>query len=300
MDARDFNQEAPKVEGGKFLEKIYDLQMELINEYTKIERIPSPPINANTKSSQVLFKDFIGRVVEELSEGYESLELVNELAQKNNLWQGAQYSLPDLSQAMNHLQNAGEEMADALHFMTELLIYASIMPEDISSYLDNLVQITDDLPISDLRDNVIAKAMIWGGRVIPEYTHGSTHKLDLVELYGKLIQEADSDNLNVSPLSDEVLYSCGRRYNQFDTQSLYKKMLWDVTHHLNIARNFLKNKPWKQSQMMTNEEAFQESLVKGFIAMMGLFYAMGLDYKSIYITYFRKNLTNQFRIRSKY
>lgn len=296
MDARDFNLEAPKVEGGKFLEKIYDLQMELINEYTGIERIPSPPINVNTKSSQVLFKDFIGRVVEELSEGYESLELVHDLAQKNNLWQGAKYSIPDLSQAMNHLQNAGEEMADALHFMAELLIYANIMPEDISSYLDNLVQITDDMPISDLRDNVIAKAMIWGGRVIPEYTNGTTHKLDLVELYRELIQEAD----NVSPLSEEVLYSCGRRYNSSDTQSLYKKMLWDVTHHLNIARNFLKNKPWKQSQMMTNEEAFQESLVKGFIAMMGLFYAMGLDYNSMYIIYFRKNLTNRFRIRSKY
>lgn len=300
MDARDFNLEAPKVEGGKFLEKIYDLQMELINEYTGIERIPSPPINVNTKSSQILFKDFIGRVVEELSEGYESLELVHDLAQKNNLWQGAKYSIPDLSQAMNHLQNAGEEMADALHFMAELLIYANILPEDISSYLDHLVQITDDMPISDLRDNVIAKAMIWGGRVIPEYTNGTTHKLDLVELYRELIQEADSDNLNVSPLSEEVLYSCGRRYNSSDTQSLYKKMLWDVTHHLNIARNFLKNKPWKQSQMMTNEEAFQESLVRGFIAMMGLFYAMGLDYNSIYILYFRKNLTNRFRIRSKY
>lgn len=299
MDARDFNQEPPVIEGGKYLEKIYDLQRELINHYTKIEAIPDPPLNVNTKSSQVLFKDFIGRVIEELSEGYESLEAIMNLAEKNDLWMGARYSITDLAQVMNHLQNAGEEMADAMHFMVELLIYANIMPEDILAYLKQRIPTTDALEL--LSDNAIALAMIEGSKNTHIYrNHYASHSFDLVEKYEKLLEEADHDDININKISNPMLYACGRRFSRLEYIHLFKPMLWDVTHHLNIARNFLKNKPWKQSQMMTNEQAFQESIVKAFNAMMGLFYAMGLDYKSIYLLYYRKNLSNQFRIRSKY
>lgn len=57
---------------------------------------------------------------------------------------------------------------------------------------------------------------------------------------------------------------------------------------LNIARNFLKNKPWKQSQMMTNEGAYQEEIVKAFILMMGLFLAMGISPENLYFLYLKR------------
>lgn len=266
--------------------------MDLINEYVKIERTPAPPININTKSSQVLLKDFTGRVIEELAEGYESLIEVDALTQKNRLWQ-YEYDEKDLVMCFNHMQNASEEMADAMHFMVELLIYANIQPEDIDAYVSKLIPATDEVG-PELHNNVIAKCMIKGTSDIRNmYPESSDYKcLPMRYIWAHCYQDL--------PLpKNENLIHCGSQYNH-DYYRLFKAMLWDVTYHLNIARNFLKNKPWKQSQMMTNEELYQEELVKAFIAMMGAFYEMGIDDDNLYYIYFKKNLTNKFRQRSKY
>lgn len=292
MDSRDFNQEPPVIKDGRYLEKIYELQMDLINEYVKIERTPAPPININTKSSQVLLKDFTGRVIEELAEGYESLIEVDALTQKNRLWQ-YEYDEKDMVMCFNHMQNASEEMADAMHFMVELLIYANIQPEDINEYVSRLIPSTHKVG-PELHNNVIAKCMIKGTS-------------DIREMYPEILNFKYVPMRNIwahcyqdLPLpKNENLIHCGSRYNH-DYYRLFKAMLWDVTYHLNIARNFLKNKPWKQSQMMTNEELYQEELVKSFIAMMGAFYEMGIDDTNLYYIYFKKNLTNRFRQRSRY
>lgn len=292
MDSRDIQQEPPVIKDGRYLEKIYELQMDLINEYVKIERTPAPPININTKSSQVLLKDFTGRVIEELAEGYESLIEVDALTEKNRLWQ-YEYDEKDMVMCFNHMQNASEEMADAMHFMVELLIYANIQPEDIDAYVSKLIPATDEVG-PELHNNVIAKCMIRGTS-------------DIREMYPEILNFKYVPMRNVwahcyqdLPLpKNENLIHCGSRYNH-DYYRLFKAMLWDVTYHLNIARNFLKNKPWKQSQMMTNEELYQEELVKAFIAMMGAFYEMGIDDTNLYYIYFKKNLTNKFRQRSKY
>lgn len=292
MDSRDFNQEPPVIKDGRYLEKIYELQMDLINEYVKIERTPAPPININTKSSQVLLKDFTGRVIEELAEGYESLIEVDALTQKNRLWQ-YEYDEKDMVMCFNHMQNASEEMADAMHFMVELLIYANIQPEDINEYVSRLIPATHKVG-SELQNNVIAKCMIKGTS-------------DIREMYPEILNFKYVPMRNIwadfyydLPLpKNEDLIHCGSRYNH-DYYRLFKAMLWDVTYHLNIARNFLKNKPWKQSQMMTNEELYQEELVKSFIAMMGAFYEMGIDDTNLYYIYFKKNLTNRFRQKSLY
>lgn len=292
MDSRDIQQEPPVIEDGRYLEKIYELQMDLINEYVKIERTPAPPININTKSSQVLLKDFTGRVIEELAEGYESLIEVDALTEKNRLW-SYEYDEKDMVMCFNHMQNASEEMADAMHFMVELLIYANIQPEDIDAYVSKLIPATDEVG-PELHNNVIAKCMIKGTS-------------DIREMYPEILNFRYVPMLNVwahccrdLPLpKNGNLIHCGSRYNH-DYYRLFKAMLWDVTYHLNIARNFLKNKPWKQSQMMTNEELYQEELVKAFIAMMGAFYEMGIDDTNLYYIYFKKNLTNKFRQRSKY
>ena len=69
---------------------------------------------------------------------------------------------------------------------------------------------------------------------------------------------------------------------------------------MNISRNFLKNKPWKQSQMMTNESAYQEEIVKSFILFLGTLNIMGVNGSNLYYIYFKKNKINQFRIKSKY
>ena len=61
MDARDITEAVPIVSDGRYLEKIYELQKELIDHYVKIEGLPKYPLDVNTKKSQVIIKDFVGR-----------------------------------------------------------------------------------------------------------------------------------------------------------------------------------------------------------------------------------------------
>ena len=84
------------------MEKIYELQKQLIDGYVKIEGLPQYPINVNTKSSQVLIKDFVGRVIEELAEGYESMLLIDKIVVEN-VYFSYDYDDEDLTQVINHL-----------------------------------------------------------------------------------------------------------------------------------------------------------------------------------------------------
>lgn len=285
MDARDIKETPPVVEEGKYLEQIYSLQKELIDHYVGIEGLPQYPLDVNTKKNQLIIKDFVGRVIEELAEGYESFMLVKDLTEKNQLWFSIQEG-KEYKQMLNHLQNANEEQADALHFMVELLIFANIQPEDILAYCKKISpRLVDELSSSD-----------------------GSNILDLVGTLGYSMLLVDNDGYignstdllcGIDSDADISLIKGGSKYHQI----LYlcmKKYMWDIVYHLNIARNYLKNKPWKQSQMMTNELAFQEELVKAFIKLIGYLYTLGLNYQDIYVLYFKKQRVNKFRIQSKY
>lgn len=302
MDSRDIIEEPIKVVGGKYLECMYSLQKELLEQYIKVEGLPQYPVDVNTKKSQIILKDFVGRVIEELAEGYEALILVSKLTEKNKLWK-SDYEEEEYTQCLNHLQNAGEEMADAMHFMLELLIYSNIQAKDIEDYLDNWLKdkvsfgVTKTLP-------TLAKAMQVGLSILYNDPCNmvsepkAMNKTYLLEEFESMDEDSEDPRL-VNKRIDTRFHQCGKFYNKL-TYSSYKYMMWDVTYHLNIARNFLKNKPWKQSQMMTNEGAYQEEIVKAFILMMGLFLAMGISPENLYFLYFKKNRVNKFRIESKY
>lgn len=288
MDARDIKDPVPVIKDGRYLENIYSLQKELIDHYVKIEGLPQYPIDVNTKKSQVIIKDFVGRVIEELAEGYESMILIDELSIKNLSWT-YQYNPMEFDQCINHLQNVSEEMADAMHFMTELLIFVNIQPEDILAYIrketgdkfETLFQ-----TVSNYYD-VIDISMRYGAALFTKEMDINNRGIDLLR-----VQSTDS-------LKDIQLYQAAHIYNHsFYVQ--FKEALWDVTYHLNIARNFLKNKPWKQSQMMTDEIRFQAEIVKGFIKMMGAFSLIDITSENLFHIYFKKNRANAFRIRSNY
>lgn len=69
---------------------------------------------------------------------------------------------------------------------------------------------------------------------------------------------------------------------------------------LSVARNFLKNKPWKQTGEMTDEKAYQSEVVIGFIEYLGYLKFVGMDAQSAYVLRFKKHLVNVFRQNSQY
>lgn len=288
MDARDIREAVPVIPDGRYLEKIYELQKELIDHYIKIEGLPQYPIDVNTKKSQVIIKDFVGRVIEELAEGYESMVLIDQLSIQNLSW-SYKYSSMDFNQCLNHLQNVSEEMADAMHFMVELLIFVNIQPEDIIAFIKRETGDKFNTIIGTVGNynNILDIAMKYGCALFSQ-------ELDIANVGVNLLRVEPTTDL-----TDIQLYQAAHVYNHsFYVQ--FKEALWDVTCHLNIARNFLKNKPWKQSQMMTDEIRFQAEIVRGFIKMMGAFALIDITPENLFHIYFKKNRANAFRIRSNY
>ena len=289
MDIRDFKEEPRAINDGKYLEEIYSLQKVLIDHYVGIEGLPPYPVNVNTKSSQVLLKDFTGRVVEELAEGYESHLLVLELYNNNKYFYGMTSDDKAIKMAINHLQNLNEEQADAMHFMAELLIYANIQPEDIRSWINQKGMVQLHRAIYD-EDDILDMAM----------TVGYINIMD--SLNNDFLTGRDIDFsrwLNENQLS-YIRGGLKMNLGGLNTFDISEKFLWAVTYAINISRNCLKNKPWKQSGVMTDETLYQSKVVEAFVYMAGYFRFLGMTSYDVYYLYFKKNLANQFRIRSKY
>ena len=64
--------------------------------------------------------------------------------------------------------------------------------------------------------------------------------------------------------------------------------------------NCLKNKPWKQSMMKTDREAFYDRLTNVWVCYMAILAMAGMKPIDIADTYLRKSQVNQFRQRSNY
>ena len=69
---------------------------------------------------------------------------------------------------------------------------------------------------------------------------------------------------------------------------------------LGMVGNTLKNKPWKQTEILTDEKKFERMLSNAFLAIIDVFQANGADFNVIHSFYTRKNQVNQFRQRSNY
>lgn len=268
MDSRDINIEVPRKSELGYFHDIMVLQLNLLDKYIGIESLPKYPLEINLGKSQVFLKDFSARVVEELGEAYESYDIM--LAMFKRGLEGGQM--------VNHLQNFNEELSDSLHFFLELLVYSGIeeafiksvlyssfpeLPQD-SDTLRLLVSISDDLLERDYKN-----------KIFPGYP---------------VIREEE--------LTD-IFYLGGRKLSP-ELGEEFAKKFWDVTYKLQIARNLLKNKPWKQSQMITDVRKYRLTVIEAFILLIKAFRFFGHNEDSIFNIYFKKNQVNLFRIQSKY
>lgn len=207
MNINDFPAPETPATFAEQLRLIFARQSELMTKYQEIEGLPSPPLSLHLASAQRVLKDFAWRTTEELAEAYEAL---------------AKHSSDDET-AKAH---AHEELADALHFFVELLIFAGITPEQC-------LAITPNGPL------------VITGRSLPE-------------------------------------------------------AYWLMTYELGLAMNFLRNKPWKQSQVPTDEGRFRGQLLNAWAALMDLWSVHDLNCVDMFAYYFRKSDVNAFRQRSNY
>jgi dimeric dUTPase (all-alpha-NTP-PPase superfamily) len=275
MDCRDITETVPFIKY-KSLEQIFELQNELLSHYRVIEGFPEFPLNLDIKQNQSLIKDFTARIVEELGECFESY-----IAMK-----GAVYNEngPNMDSAVNHLQNLNEELSDALHFYMELIMAVSINNEIL---LDHIISNPQNIRHSayfrvlEEEKDVLGMGLYLQPEPSAYYGGEGTY----------VIQEKD--------LKDEFLRG-GRFLGTTGYEMKFKCLLWDTVYNLQLARNALKNKPWKQTQMITDRELFKFYLCETFLSFCALFKYLKMTEESIFTIYFKKNRINLFRIKSKY
>lgn len=207
MNVNDF--EAPECPSTwrDVLAQIFQRQAELMIEYKEIEQLPDAPLKIHLANSQRIFKDFAWRTTEELTEAFE-----------------AYIKHADL---LVQTQHRNEELADALHFFVELLIFAGISVEQCLE-------------------------------VYPDY----------------------------GPVTIKVDVS-GSAW-------------WSTVFEIGLAMNFLRNKPWKKSQVPTDELRFRQQLLSAFMRLISLWSYLGITMQELHGFYFRKSEVNKFRQRSRY
>ena len=79
-----------------------------------------------------------------------------------------------------------------------------------------------------------------------------------------------------------------------------KRRAYSVIHELGLAMNCLKQKPWKQTHVLTDSKKFTVHLITAFLKMCELWLSLGGTAETLYVYYFKKNKVNQFRIESQY
>lgn len=288
MDIRNYVNDKPQYEVGKELEFLYQLHTGLLDKYLEIEHLPKYPININSREGQAVVKDMAARVIEEIGEGYESTTYALQMLDKNgynfNTWSQEDYQL-----LLNHLQNSNEEQADALAFYLNLMLFSNISPEDIYSYckekfnlkannLSDCMNIGYDLLISRFSKTKILDDNPWtmlSDRIMRDYFYRS-----------------DYETVNV--------YTPAFHKISWYFHDIEAEMAWEISYHLSVARNYLKNKPWKQTMELTDSIRYQSEIVYAFILLLGYFKWVGFTVESLLQLRYCKHLVCLFRIKSKY
>lgn len=279
MDIRNIKGAVPEVSQGNILQEIYKLGIEQFEGYRNIERLPDYPLDINNPKNQVILKDFIGRVIEELTEGFESTDEVVSIYRDYG-WNNDCLTSEEYTQVLNHLANANEEQADAIGFYITLLAYSNILPEDILSY-KNAKSLFDVMAIG-VKDLLIKYPDHRSVRKYPILSSTDWAREDRAE-YDKIVSYTPGFH-EMSEISHE-------------NEKLY---LWEVIYELNKARNFLKCRPWKQTQVMTKELDYQEALVKSFYLYMGFLALNGFTDENLFRLFYKKQRLNLWRQNTNY
>lgn len=79
----------------------------------------------------------------------------------------------------------------------------------------------------------------------------------------------------------------------------FRDAMFDAIYDMGIASNFLKNRPWKQSQVPTDLPRFRDAVKSAWLGHVVAWSILG-DEKDMFNFYFKKADVNAFRQRSKY
>lgn len=169
---------------------------------------------------------------------------------------------------------------------------------------------TEDLPVNihDAKGQARLKDMAWRtteeiAEALEAYDHGDRvhYREELADAFHFYVEFMLLANYYPTVKGEEEeLEACFNRVSSQVFSSPAPFLALDFIKSLGLACNCLKNKPWKQTQMMTDTEKFYDCLNQSFIKFIIFMRAAGFTSRTLYDMYFRKNKVNQFRQESQY
>lgn len=108
----------------------------------------------------------------------------------------------------------------------------------------------------------------------------------------------DSDHLE--DLVENAKEVISRRASQGENGYSLEYWVSKFIENLGMMCNCLKNKPWKQSMMKTDHEAFYSRLSEVWVIYITILVVSGMTVQDIADIYLKKSQVNQFRQRSNY
>ena len=160
------------------------------------------------------------------------------------------------------------------------------MQDDLPHFKEELIDglhFLTELSILSGINNIIKNGVdYWEEREKETWAHGV--------LWDSVVGEAyDLDKLK------GLIHLAEYLYDDFDLEERISSFVM----HMGMTCNCLKNKPWKQSNMITDKEAFYKSLGATWISYISIL-MITMDAEEICDTYLRKSQVNKFRQRSNY
>ena len=160
------------------------------------------------------------------------------------------------------------------------------MQDDLPHFKEELIDglhFLTELSIISGINNIIKNGVdYWEEKEGNNWAHGVLWDSVVVEAY-------DLDKLK------GLVHLAGYLYDDFDLEERVSSFIM----HIGMTCNCLKNKPWKQSNMITDKEAFYKSLGATWISYISILMFL-MDAEEICDIYLRKSQVNKFRQRSNY
>jgi len=133
-------------------------------------------------------------------------------------------------------------------------------------------------------------------------THAQEEVADALHFFIELCILSGFDNdtyfmtkINLAPSEEalKVSFDLTEAKDVYTSSSIFLR-------DLGCAMNCLKNKPWKQTHMLTDKVRYHSNILNAFFKLISYAKSMGLTHTTLFDLYFRKSEVNKFRQRSQY
>lgn len=125
---------------------------------------------------------------------------------------------------------------------------------------------------------------------------------DMKEIVTKKLLKEDGFSLDEDQIDMDILELLSNDLESvsIDLKFSFNDLMVEFIQGIGMVCHLLKNKPWKQSQMLTDVAEYKDRFTGIFLNFIALCIYTGMSAESIFNLYFRKSEVNKFRQRSNY